>query len=157
MATDNWYALSTQDVLQRLETDAASGLSAQEVERRRAQYGANELPREGGTPPWKILLGQFTEIMVVVLLVRIPRPVQTPEGRAMQGTIWQEALVGFRFLWARRPMLVMVAAATLVQRASLGYYPSVAFPAALGSTAEAVCGVLVLRRLGCRGRFDSLR
>ncbi len=69
MATDNWYALSTHDVLQRLETDAASGLSAQEVERRRAQYGANELPREGGTPPWKILLGQFTEIMVVVLLV----------------------------------------------------------------------------------------
>ena len=56
----------------------------------------------------------FGAAMVVVLLVRIPRPVQTAEGRAMQGTIWQEALVGFRFLWARRPMLVMVAAATLV-------------------------------------------
>jgi Ca2+-transporting ATPase len=69
MATDNWYAVPAEEVLQRLETDAANGLSAQEVERRRAEHGTNELPREGGTPPWKILLSQFTEIMVIVLVV----------------------------------------------------------------------------------------
>ena len=69
MATDNWYALPAEEVLQRLETDTANGLSAQEVERRRAEHGTNELPREGGTPPWKILLSQFTEIMVIVLVV----------------------------------------------------------------------------------------
>lgn len=68
MATDNWYALAAEEVLQRLETDAANGLSAQEVERRRTEHGTNELPREGGTPPWKILLSQFTEIMVIVLV-----------------------------------------------------------------------------------------
>ena len=69
MATDNWYALPAEEVLQRLETDTANGLSAQEVERRRAEHGTNELPREGGTPPWRILLSQFTEIMVIVLVV----------------------------------------------------------------------------------------
>ena len=68
MATDNWYALSAEETLERLQTDVAAGLSAEEVARRQEQYGKNELPREGGTPPWKILLGQFTEIMVIVLL-----------------------------------------------------------------------------------------
>ena len=56
----------------------------------------------------------FGVAMVVVILVHIPRPEQTAEGRAMQGAFWQEMLVGFRFLWARRPMLIMVTAATVV-------------------------------------------
>ncbi|MFN8646587.1 MAG: MASE1 domain-containing protein [Gemmatimonadales bacterium] len=69
-----------------------------------------------------------------------------PTGVAVAG-LW---LLGLRYWW-------LVAAATLVQRFVIGYYPSVALPAAAGSAAEAVLGVLVLRRLGCRGRFDSLR
>jgi len=69
-----------------------------------------------------------------------------PTGVAVAG-LW---LLDLRYWW-------VVAAATLVQRLSLGYLPGIAIPAALGSAAEAVLGVLVLRRLGCRGRFDSLR
>ncbi|MBK7784450.1 MAG: MASE1 domain-containing protein [Gemmatimonadetes bacterium] len=93
----------------------------------------------------------FTALLIAVFLREQGDAVDMaiiwlPTGVAVAG-LW---LLGLRYWW-------VVAAATLVQRASLGYYPSVAFPAALGSTAEAVCGVLVLRRLGCRGRFDSLR
>jgi DHA3 family macrolide efflux protein-like MFS transporter len=56
----------------------------------------------------------FAVAVIVVLLVHIPRPEQTDEGRIMQGTIWQESVVGFRYLWSRRPMLVLITAATLV-------------------------------------------
>ena len=56
----------------------------------------------------------FLVAILVVWLVHIPRPEQTEEGRAMQGTVWQESLVGFRFLWARRPLFVLVFCATLV-------------------------------------------
>ncbi len=56
----------------------------------------------------------FLVAITVVALIHIPRPEQTDEGRAMRGTIWQEALVGFRFLWARRPLFVLVFCATLV-------------------------------------------
>ncbi len=50
----------------------------------------------------------------VVWMSHIPRPLQTAEGLAAQGTIWHEAAVGFRFLWARRPLFVTVFVATLI-------------------------------------------
>jgi hypothetical protein len=81
----------------------------------------------------------FTALLIAVFLREQGDAVDMaiiwlPTGVAVAG-LW---LLGLRYWW-------VVAAATLVQRASLAYYPSVAFPAALGSTAEAVCGVLVLR------------
>jgi DHA3 family macrolide efflux protein-like MFS transporter len=56
----------------------------------------------------------FVVAIVVVWLVHIPRPVQTAEGRAAQGTVWQEALVGIKYLWSRRPLFVLLTSATLV-------------------------------------------
>jgi len=56
----------------------------------------------------------FSVAMVVVALAHIPRPAQTAEGRAMQGSLWQQALVGFRYLAARRPLFLLVVSTTLV-------------------------------------------
>ncbi len=56
----------------------------------------------------------FGVAIVVVGLVRIPRPAQSAEGRAMQGALWRETLVGFRYLWARRPLFIMICTATMV-------------------------------------------
>ncbi len=56
----------------------------------------------------------FVVAIIVVWLVHIPRPAQTDEGRAAQGTLWQEVQVGFRYLWARRPLFVLLLAATSV-------------------------------------------
>ncbi|MCD4687423.1 MAG: MFS transporter [Anaerolineae bacterium] len=53
----------------------------------------------------------FIAAMIVVMLVHIPRPEQTAEGRAAQGTLWQEAQVGFRYLWERRPLFMMLLSA----------------------------------------------
>ncbi|MBN2305327.1 MAG: cation-translocating P-type ATPase [Anaerolineae bacterium] len=65
---DNWYTLSGGDVLARLETTQENGLGVQQAQQRQQQYGKNELPSEGGTTFWQILIGQFTEVMVIVLI-----------------------------------------------------------------------------------------
>ncbi len=56
----------------------------------------------------------FVVAITVVWLVRIPRPVQTAEGRAAQGSMWHEAWVGFSYLWERRPLFILLLAATAV-------------------------------------------
>ncbi len=56
----------------------------------------------------------FLVAMTIVLLVHIPRPEETAEGRALRGTVWKEAQVGFRYLWARRPLFLLLLSATLV-------------------------------------------
>ena len=50
-----WHALSTTDVATRLATDPERGLDADEVERRLAQYGPNELATE---PPPSLWVGR---------------------------------------------------------------------------------------------------
>ena len=125
MATDNWYALSTEDVLQRLQTDAASGLTAQEVERRREQYGTNELPREAGTPPWKILLSQFTEIMVIVLVVA--------------------AVISILIGDSKDAIVIM---AIVVLNAALGFFQEYQAEQALASLSEMQTPIVRVRREG---------
>ena len=43
-----WHTVSVDEVLQHLEATPSTGLSEQEVERRRSQYGSNELAEEPG-------------------------------------------------------------------------------------------------------------
>ena len=46
----------------------------------------------------------FAVAVIVVLLIHIPRPAQTDEGRAMQGSMLAEAFGGLRFLWKWRSL-----------------------------------------------------
>lgn len=64
----DFYAADNEQVLQRLNTDPENGLSTEEARRRLEVYGPNELESEGGVHPLKILLRQFTEILVIVLI-----------------------------------------------------------------------------------------
>jgi PAS domain S-box-containing protein len=68
-----------------------------------------------------------------------------PSGIAIAG-LW---LLGLRAVWA-------VALATFVNRIGIGYDASCYVPAMLGSSAEAIVGVLLLRRLQVRGDFGDL-
>jgi len=63
-----YYALDVAEVLRRLEVDPARGLSDAEVARRRARYGDNRLAGDGGTRPLAMLVRQFTDLMILVLL-----------------------------------------------------------------------------------------
>jgi len=62
-----WYERDIETTLDALET-SHQGLSSQEVTRRLEQYGLNQLEEQETRNPWLIFLGQFTEVMVIVLL-----------------------------------------------------------------------------------------
>ena len=64
-----WYQLSAEQVMQRLETVAGSGLAETEARRRLEQFGPNELVERGGRTRWQILVEQFTNILTVVLVL----------------------------------------------------------------------------------------
>ena len=67
-AAPDWHLRSTAEALQALQSDAASGLSADEAARRLQQHGANELATQTLRPWWALLLDQFKDFMILVLL-----------------------------------------------------------------------------------------
>ncbi|MFM7368198.1 MAG: cation-transporting P-type ATPase, partial [Sphaerospermopsis kisseleviana] len=63
-----WHGLEVDKALELLDSNADSGLTPQEVEQRLQKYGPNELEEQGGRSPWEILLDQFTNIMLLMLI-----------------------------------------------------------------------------------------
>ncbi|KAL9934297.1 hypothetical protein V8E36_006753 [Tilletia maclaganii] len=62
------WTLSAEAVLSQLGVDAHQGLTAADVEQRRAKHGLNALPEEPPTPLWKRILAQFEDTLVLILL-----------------------------------------------------------------------------------------
>ncbi|EPQ32393.1 uncharacterized protein PFL1_00589 [Pseudozyma flocculosa PF-1] len=65
---DAAWTYSIRDVLHKLQVDPSKGLSAAEVEKRREQYGPNTLPEQPPTPLWQLILEQFKDQLVLILL-----------------------------------------------------------------------------------------
>lgn len=66
--SQSWHTISPDQALILLQSDRNQGLSAQEVIQRRQTYGPNELEETGGRNSWRILLDQFTNIMLLMLI-----------------------------------------------------------------------------------------
>ena len=64
----SWHTLSVAESLRQLGVEPTEGLSGQEVTRRQAEFGPNELQEADGVRPWQLLLHQFTEPLVLVLI-----------------------------------------------------------------------------------------
>ncbi|ACK73622.1 ATPase, P-type (transporting), HAD superfamily, subfamily IC [Gloeothece citriformis PCC 7424] len=64
-----WHTYSVEDTLTVLGSDAEKGLTASEVEQRLKHYGSNEIEETGGRNSWEILLDQFKNIMLIMLIV----------------------------------------------------------------------------------------
>ncbi|OMJ08674.1 Calcium-transporting ATPase 3 [Smittium culicis] len=69
ISTDHqlFHILSVDETVNLLETNTSNGLSQEEVDKRLLIYGNNELTGEGGVSPIKIIIRQFTNIMVFIL------------------------------------------------------------------------------------------
>ena len=63
-----WHTLSAEEAAQKLNTTTQGGLSHDEACRRYAQYGANALSETKRRSPWRMLLDQFSEFMILVLI-----------------------------------------------------------------------------------------
>src|SRR5690625_662005 len=63
-----WYQLDVDRVEQKLHVSSQRGLTAKQVEERRKQFGLNVVESERAVSRWLILLKQFQDVMVLVLL-----------------------------------------------------------------------------------------
>jgi len=62
-----WHQLTADAALERVES-RPEGLSENEAQVRQAEHGPNALIERGTRGPWSILGGQFTSILVIILL-----------------------------------------------------------------------------------------
>jgi len=65
---DNSFLKPYQDVLRHFDVNLETGLSSKQVKERQYQYGKNELEEEESTPLWKLILEQFKDQLVIILI-----------------------------------------------------------------------------------------
>ena len=63
-----WHALNITEVLEKLKS-GVKGLSAEEAAKRLLEYGPNELRKEKGRTKIEIFIGQFKNILVIILIL----------------------------------------------------------------------------------------
>ena len=64
-----WHTLSGTEAAHLLDVDAQAGLTSQEVRARRDRDGPNRLAATAPEPWWRKVLRQFSDLMIVILLV----------------------------------------------------------------------------------------
>ena len=69
MNETKWHSLDVADALKTLASDPHKGLDDDEAARRLAANGPNELKKEDRVSPWTIFLGQFKNILIIILLI----------------------------------------------------------------------------------------
>src|SRR5918998_5352375 len=62
-----WHTLTLEESCERLKS-TPHGLTAAEAARRLSEFGPNELLAVGRISPWTILLEQFKNVLIVILL-----------------------------------------------------------------------------------------
>ncbi|MGG6294207.1 cation-translocating P-type ATPase [Leptolyngbya sp. AN02str] len=63
-----WHTLSAQQAIEKLQSDPKRGLTSHQVTERRQTFGVNELDSSGGRSSLMILLDQFKNIMLIMLI-----------------------------------------------------------------------------------------
>ena len=64
----SWHSKNIQEALTELGT-SKSGLTSIQAQERLTTYGPNELKKEKRASPLKLLLGQFTDVLMIILLI----------------------------------------------------------------------------------------
>ena len=64
-----WHLTSVDEAAKRLRTSTRRGLAGDEAARRLAEHGRNELREEEGRGPLAMFVAQFTDFMILLLLV----------------------------------------------------------------------------------------
>ena len=67
-SSTSWHTLSVEETLERLAS-GPRGLTNDEATKRLQEYGPNELQARSHISPWSILLEQFKNVLIVILLL----------------------------------------------------------------------------------------
>jgi Ca2+-transporting ATPase len=65
----NWHTLSPEQILKQLATPSESGLTSEEAAKRLQTYGPNQLAEAPGVTFWQMLIDQFNNFVVILLIV----------------------------------------------------------------------------------------
>ncbi len=65
----DWHSLTPQEISHQLATPLESGLTTEEADRRLELYGPNRLAEAPGATFWQMLLDQFKDFVVMLLIV----------------------------------------------------------------------------------------
>ena len=94
----DWHHLPAEEAAKLLESDFATGLSAEEVRRRQKEFGANRLTARRGTPGWRRFLKQFTEPLIYALIAAASITAWLGEyvdAGIIFGVVFINAVIGF--------------------------------------------------------------
>ena len=64
----NYHSIKVSEIYQQLKT-SQQGLSSTEVDQRQKKYGKNELIEKKKVSVFKLLLHQFKDVMILILLI----------------------------------------------------------------------------------------
>ena len=64
-----WHTMTASEAADALEMDLQKGLTAVQVNERRERFGTNELREAPGRSFWRMLLDQFNQFLVLILIV----------------------------------------------------------------------------------------
>ncbi len=93
-----WHTLSSEAVAEALQTAPAAGLSEEDAQRRLSVHGPNVIQEHRRRSPWRILLDQFTDFMILVLIAAavisgvIGEP---PDAAAIMVIVLLNGVIGF--------------------------------------------------------------
>ncbi len=93
-----WHQLDAAETLRHFASSADAGLSEEEARRRLTQYGANQLTESRSISPAAILLAQFKNALILILLAAVALSAflgHTIEALAIALIILFAALLGF--------------------------------------------------------------
>ncbi|XP_055712414.1 calcium-transporting ATPase sarcoplasmic/endoplasmic reticulum type isoform X1 [Phlebotomus papatasi] len=66
---EDGHAKTVEEVLNYFSTDPERGLTLDQVKQNQSKYGPNELPTEEGKTLWQLVLEQFDDLLVKILLL----------------------------------------------------------------------------------------
>ncbi|MEO7159813.1 MAG: cation-translocating P-type ATPase [Polaromonas sp.] len=64
----DWHLRDAHELVREHGVDPASGLQEHQVSQRTLQHGANELPTSGSRSLWSLVVDQFSDFMILVLM-----------------------------------------------------------------------------------------
>ena len=96
--TTNWHQLEIDEVARLLDVDLKRGLSQEEVKRRQAEFGLNQMTARRATPAWVKFLQQFNQALVYILLAATVVSAALGEwvdAGVIFGVVFVNAVIGF--------------------------------------------------------------
>jgi Ca2+-transporting ATPase len=93
-----WHSHEVDEAAAWLETSPGSGLSKQEAAKRLAEHGPNELAAARAVAPWRLLLQQFRNVLILILLAAVGLSVvlgHAAEAIVIAAIVLLAAVLGF--------------------------------------------------------------